>query len=210
MFQIFSPNMLKTFELCPKKFHFRYIKSISMPTNDEIFELGKNIHAIASYYLRKENIDKMEKSLTEREKSVWEYLKSITYFSYEGINTEYNLTVKLGNHFFGGRLDALVKNNDTYYILDYKTGSAPKNAEYDFQTMVYLLAVKEFFKTNNVIFVYLDLRNKTEVKIELTEERVKEYNEKLTQIADKITSSEFSKNKKESFCENCEYKIICY
>ena len=55
--------MLKTYEQCPKKFYFRYVKNISMPANDEIFEFGKNIHALASYYLRKENIDKMEKSL---------------------------------------------------------------------------------------------------------------------------------------------------
>ena len=43
MFQQFSPNMLKTFEHCPKKYYFKYIKNISMPVNDEIFELGKNI-----------------------------------------------------------------------------------------------------------------------------------------------------------------------
>jgi CRISPR/Cas system-associated exonuclease Cas4 (RecB family) len=85
-----------------------------------------------------------------------------------------------------------------------------KNAEYDFQTMVYLLAVKEFFKAKFVVFVYLDLKNKTEVKIELTEERIKLYKEKLIQVADKINTSEFLKTKKDSFCENCEYKIICY
>ena len=44
MFQSFSPNMLKTFEQCPKRFEFKYIKNISMPVNDEIFEKGKNIH----------------------------------------------------------------------------------------------------------------------------------------------------------------------
>ena len=42
MFQSFSPNMLKTFEQCPKRFEFKYIKNISMPVNDEIFEKGKS------------------------------------------------------------------------------------------------------------------------------------------------------------------------
>ena len=135
MAQSFSPNMLKTYEQCPKKYHFRYVKNISMPINDEVFELGKNIHAMASYYLRKEYIDKMELALNEREKAIWEYLKGVKYFSYSCVNTEYNLSVKIGDYFFGGRLDALVKNEDTYYILDYKTGSAPKNAKYDFQTI---------------------------------------------------------------------------
>ena len=122
-----------------------------MPTNNEIFETGKNIHAIASYYLRKENIDRLEKSLSEKEIELWNYLKNSKYFTYEALNTEYNLSVKVGENFFGGRLDALVKDKDKYYILDYKTGSAPKNAKYDFQTIIYLLAVRAFFKTDNII-----------------------------------------------------------
>ena len=207
MSQVYSPNMLKTFELCPKKFYFRYIKKINMPVNDEIFELGKNIHAMASYYLKKENIDKMEKSLSEREKLIWDYLKSVKYFSYEVINTEYNLSFKLSNAFFGGRLDALVKNEDMYYILDYKTGSAPKNAEYDFQTIVYMLAVKEFFNTDKICFVYLDLKNKTETKIELTENLINEYKNKLEQIIAKINSSDYLAKKNN--CK-CEYEMICY
>jgi ATP-dependent exoDNAse (exonuclease V) beta subunit len=178
-----------------------------MPVNDEVFELGKNIHALASYYLRKENIDKMEASLTEREKVLWLYLKSINYFSYEVIGTEYNLTVKIGENFYGGRLDALVKKDEKYYILDYKTGSAPKNAKYDFQTMIYLLAVRAFYKTNNVVFVYLDLKNKMEVAIELTDELVKEYEAKLDEIVSRIHKEEFVLNKK--ICP-CEYDIICY
>ena len=207
MFQSYSPNMLKTYENCPKKFHFKYIKKISMPVNDDIFEFGKNIHALASYYLRKENITKMEESLSSEEKKVWHYLKNIEYFSYETINTEYNLSFKLENTFLGGRLDALVKKDEAYYILDYKTGSAPKNPEFDFQTMIYLLAVKEFFKTNNVVFVYIDLKNKKEVQIKLTEDLIKKYKEKLASTICKIENEDFTKKLKEC---NCEYNIICF
>ena len=207
MLQSFSPNMLKTYENCPKKFYFRYVKNISMPINDEIFELGKNIHALASYYLRKENIHKMELALNEREKAIWEYLKGIDYFGFETINTEYNLSVKIGNYFYGGRLDALVKKDDKYYILDYKTGSAPKNAKYDFQTIIYLLSVRAFFKTDNVVFVYLDLKNKTEVEIELSSELLKEYLEKIENITKKIELEDFTPKQKD--CK-CEYNIICY
>ena len=88
MLQTFSPNMLKTFEQCPRKFYLKYVKKISMPINNDIFELGKNIHALASYYLKKENLYKMEQSLNDREKPIWEYLKNTNYFSYECINTE--------------------------------------------------------------------------------------------------------------------------
>ena len=215
MYQQLSPNMLKTFQECPRKFDFRYLQDIQMPVNDEIYEFGKNIHALASYYLRGENIDKMEKSLTPKELEVWNELKSSKYFGYDVINTEYNLAVKVGKHFFGGRLDALVKNGNKYYILDYKTGSAPKNAKYDFQTIIYTLCVKEFFKTNDVTFVYIDLRHKEEVVLPFKQELEQDFEKRLLDISNKIDSYE-SAAKKQECKENtdsiypCEYSIICY
>ena len=207
MFLMISPNMLKTYELCPRKFYLRYVKNISMPVNDDIFEFGKNIHALASYYLRGENIDKMELSLSEREAAVWNYLKGIKYFGYEVVNTEYNLSLKLGDAFFGGRLDALVKEDDTYYILDYKTGSAPKNAKFDYQTMIYLLAVSKFFKTDKVKFIYIDLKNKEELAVEYSPELGEEYQKMLVNAAAKINSDEIPPKKTE--CK-CEYKAVCF
>ena len=178
-----------------------------MPVNDDIFEFGKNIHALASYYLRGENIDKMELSLSEREAAVWNYLKGIKYFGYEVVNTEYNLSLKLGDAFFGGRLDALVKEDDTYYILDYKTGSAPKNAKFDYQTMIYLLAVSKFFKTDKVKFIYIDLKNKEELAVEYSPELGEEYQKRLVNAAAKINSDEIPPKKTE--CK-CEYKAVCF
>ena len=207
MFLMISPNMLKTYELCPRKFYLRYVKNISMPVNDDIFEFGKNIHAIASYYLRGENIDKMELSLSEREAAVWNYLKGIKYFGYEVVDTEYNLSLKLGDAFFGGRLDALVKEDDTYYILDYKTGSAPKNAKFDYQTMIYLLAVSKFSKTDKVKFIYIDLKNKEELAVEYSPELGEEYQKRLVNAAGKINSDEIPPKKTE--CK-CEYKAVCF
>jgi hypothetical protein len=205
-----------------------------MPVNDEIFEFGKNIHALASYYLLGENIDKMEKSLTSKEAEVWNYLKSSEYFSYNVINTEYNLAIKIGKHFFGGRLDALVKNGDKYYILDYKTGSAPKNPKFDYQTIIYTLCVKEFFKTDNVTFVYLDLKHREEVVLPYTKDLEEEYKNKLLDISKKIDTYEYAHKKSECITDisdktysdsqdsnpklinkskyiyPCEYSIICY
>ena len=199
--------MLKTYQHCPKKFYFRYVKNLNMPTNDEIFETGKNIHALASYYLKKDYIDKMELSLSNTEKDIWNYLKNISYFKYDTVGTEYNLTVKIDDFFFGGRLDALVQKDERFYILDYKTGGAPKNAENDYQTMIYLLAVNAFYKTNNISFVYLDLKNKQEFSIDLTEERISKYKKTLIEIAKNINNEDFSKQ--QTNC-HCEYKIICY
>ena len=219
MYQQLSPNMLKTFQECPRKFSFRYLQDIQMPVNDDIFEFGKNIHALASYYLRKEYIDNMEKTLSSKELEVWNYLKSCKYFSYDVINTEYNLAVRIGKHFFGGRLDALVKNGDKYYILDYKTGSAPKNPKYDYQTIIYILCVKEFFNTNNITFVYIDLKHKEDIIIPFSTEIEEDYKNRLLEISSKIDNYESAPKKPECNNKNndkaaysypCEYSIICY
>lgn len=207
MFSMYSPNMLKTFQQCPRKFYYRYVKNVSMPVNDSIFEFGKNIHALASYYLKKENIDKMELSLNERDMSVWKYLKSIKYFSYDVVNTEYNLAFKFNDSFLGGRIDALMKDGDNFYILDYKTGTIPKNPKYDYQTMVYVLAVNKFFNTNKVHFIYIDLKNKEEVKITYTDELAEEYKNKLFCILDKIKNVDIYDKKRNC---TCEYSSVCF
>ena len=128
--------------------------------------------------------------------------------SFETVNTEYTLSVKIGDKFFGGRIDAIVKDKGKYYILDYKTGSAPKDAKYDFQTMIYLLSVKAFFKTDNISFVYIDLKNKSEVKIDLTEDLALEYETKLSEVSNDINKCDFKPSQKG--CNDCEYKVICY
>ena len=208
MTEILSPHMLKTLKQCPRKYYFKYVKKISMPNDNEIFVTGQNIHALASYYLKKQDINNMENSLNEKELEIWNYLKNVKYFKYDVINTEYSLFFKNGKHFFGGRLDALVKNESRYYILDYKTGAAPKEAKYDFQTIIYLLAVMNFFKTKEVSFVYIDLKNKKEACIDLTDELVQEYKQKLNEISAKIEGADFPASGKE--CSTCEYGIICY
>ncbi|MCQ2739864.1 MAG: PD-(D/E)XK nuclease family protein [bacterium] len=207
MFTNFSPNMLKTYEKCSQKFYLKYAKKLSMPVDEEIFYVGKNVHALASYYLRGENIDKMEKGLSDIEQKYWKYLKNMKYIGYETMHTEYLLTVKLDDVYFGGRIDALVKDNDKYYILDYKTGKIPDNAVYDFQTMIYLLAVSEFYKTNNVAFVYIDLKRQKEVVIDLTESLKPEYKVRLLKTADMINNLSFRKISDECVCE---YKLVCY
>ena len=176
-----------------------------MPANDDIFEFGKNIHALASYYLKGENIGKMK--LTAQEEKVWNYLKNSKYFGYEVIGTELSLAVKVDGRFFGGRLDALVKEDETYYILDYKTGEPPKDAKYDYQTIIYVLAVKEFFNTENIVFVYLDLKNEREVKTVYAPNLYEEYKAKLIYTARKIENTGCTQKKAD--CK-CEYTPICF
>lgn len=213
----YSPNMLKTFKSCPLKYKFKYIDRISLPQKASFFEKGKKVHALANYYLKGDDISKFEPTLNENEKIAWNNLKSNEFFSYKYVNSEYNLSCKIGDYWIGGRLDAIVKKHKnkskTYYILDYKTGSIPKNPEYDYQTMVYLLCLSSapfITPQDEIKFVYIDLKNNQNCVIDFTQEKKVEYEKAITTICSNIENIQIPEDiEHQKMCDFCEYKKIC-
>lgn len=213
----YSPNMLKTFKSCPLKYKFKYIDRISLPQKASFFEKGKKVHALANYYLKGDDISKFEPTLNENEKIAWNNLKSNEFFSYKYVNSEYNLSCKIGDYWIGGRLDAIVKKHKneskTYYILDYKTGSIPQNPEYDYQTMVYLLCLSSapfITPQDEIKFVYIDLKNNQNCVIDFTQEKKVEYEKAITTICSNIENIQIPEDiEHQKMCDFCEYKKIC-
>lgn len=204
-----SPNMVKIFEECPFKFYYRYIEQIPVPLLDKGFQLGKNMHALASYYLKGINVEKFEKVLTEKEQNMWEWLKNCQYFKYEVVGTEKSIASKIGDYWIGGRLDAIVKNNEDYYILDYKTGGVSDDMIFNPQTMIYLIMCDNFIqKYNSLSFIYLDLKNYKEVKINFSEEFKQIYTDKLKTVCCDIMNFNPKKYDKKTDCK-CEFANIC-
>lgn len=213
----YSPNMLKTFKSCPLKYKFKYIDRISLPQKASFFEKGKKVHALANYYLKGDDISKFEPTLNENEKIAWNNLKNNEFFSYKYVNSEYNLSCKIGDYWIGGRLDAIVKKHknesETYYILDYKTGSIPQNPEYDYQTMVYLLCLSSapfITPQDEIKFVYIDLKNNQNCVIDFTQEKKVEYEKAITTICSNIKNIQIPEDiEHQKMCDFCEYKKIC-
>lgn len=213
----YSPNMLKTFKSCPLKYKFKYIDRISLPQKASFFEKGKKVHALANYYLKGDDISKFEPTLNENEKIAWNNLKSNEFFSYKYVNSEYNLSCKIGDYWIGGRLDAIVKKHknesETYYILDYKTGSIPQKPEYDYQTMVYLLCLSSapfITPQDEIKFVYIDLKNNQNCVIDFTQEKKVEYEKTITTICSNIENIQIPEDiEHQKMCDFCEYKKIC-
>jgi len=206
---IISPAMMKMFSDCGAKFYYRYIEQIPLPRLDKSFAAGKNIHALASYYLRGENISKFEKILTPKENEYWNYLKNCMYFNNEPIGIEKNISCRLGEFWIGGRIDAIVKKDNAIFILDYKTGGVAPDMTYDYQTMVYLYLCSQYYKDyESLSFVYIDLKNKQDVKIEYNKTLEKEYISKLKNICSSIKNFDITKFKHPDNCR-CEYSNMC-
>lgn len=201
--------MLKTYETCPKKYYLKYIEKLNVPTPATPFEKGKKIHALANYYLQGVNISRIETALTEDEKNTWTQLLNNPFYKKDSLKSEFSLLTKIDKYWIGGRVDAIVHDYDKYYILDYKTGSTPKNAEYDYQTMTYLLCVSNCLKNYaSLSFVYINLREKQNYVIEFNKKLKTEYEQRLTNICEKITNdTQYEQNHKN--CKNCEYHKFC-
>ena len=177
---IISPHMLKTIETSKDLFIKKYIERVPEIQLSARFKQGKEIHALANYYIKGQNITKLERALDSNRKNIWNKLKTNKYFNLEYVNSEYAISAKLNEFWVGGRIDALVKNGESYYILDYKTGKIPNNATYDYQTMVYLYCLDKILKKyDSLTFVYLGLRDGREESIKLSPELKSEYYKKL-------------------------------
>lgn len=191
------------------KFFLRYIEQIPSPTLDINFSTGKNIHALASYFLKRLNIEKFEKALSGKEVEYWNFLKGCRYFNLELMGIEKSVSMRLDKYWIGGRMDAIVKENNDYYILDYKTGGVKDDMKYDPQTMIYLLLCESLYKDyNSINFVYIDVKNKKEVIINLTDELKSEYEKRLLEICNKMHNIKPTILKPSQACK-CEYSKAC-
>ena len=206
---VFSPAMLKLFTECPAKFYYNYTQQIPQPFLDKNFTTGKNIHALASYYLKKYDVSRFEAVLSKKEKEHWLYLKNGKYFSYEVIGVEKSIYMRLNDFWIGGRIDSIVRNDAEIYILDYKTGGVSSDMTFDFQTMIYFLLCKAYYNDfSQMNFVYLDLKNETEHKIEFTDELETEYKKRLIKICGEIKEFNIIDFKPKNDC-CCGYLNIC-
>ena len=205
---------------------------ISIPQKSSFFEKGEKVHALANYYLRGDDISKLEPTLNEAEKEAWNNLKNNEFFNLEYVNSEYNLSCKIGDFWIGGRLDAIVKqrnvgiamptNNSkeflkdqvtTYYILDYKTGSIPQNPKYDYQTIIYLLCLSgaSFITPQDKLkFVYIDLKKNQNCIIDFSQEKKQEYEKAIIEICSNIENAQLPEEiEHQKMCDSCEYKKVC-
>ena len=200
--------MLNTFQECPVKYYYRFVKNIIAPTLDSKFLVGKNIHALSSYYLKAQDISMYE--LNDNEVMMWNNLKSCKYFSYSTQMVESTVACNVSGNWIGGRLDALVAKDEDYYILDYKTGEIPNNAKYNYQTIVYLMSCDKLISNyKSLNFVYLNVRTGEEEIITFSDTLNQKYEDKLTNIINDIVKLSVPIPHKNQQCLRCSYAKMC-
>lgn len=129
-----------------------------------------------------------------------------------------NLASPTGGIRVGGRIDRIdQKENGTIEILDYKTGTnipKEKDLEKNMQLTTYALAAMEAKdkylnkKPEEVILSLYYLEKDLKFTTTRTMDQLEEAKNYILQKAEEISKSDF-KCSKSSFCQICEYKMLC-
>ncbi len=215
----FSANMIKVFDECPQKYYLIYEKGISLPQDKTPAKEGENIHALISYYLKGYNIDKLINVLNEKEKALWQNFLELkfTQKDVEACEKSFNYNFD-GLNWLTGRIDAIIKEENTFVIYDWKTGKIPSNPEESPQTIIYLFSIFAKLKQQNKInnyndlkMVYLNLKTleKTEVKLD---KRYHSYiNDYICNKIAKINNKAeiLPAKSSENTCKKCTLKTFC-
>lgn len=206
---IYSPQMLNTFKECPIEYYLKFVQGVQPPVLESSFLVGKNIHAIASYYLKGQDISMF--SLSEKEQRMWDTLLKSPYFNLKAERVESTVACPVDGVWIGGRLDALVRNeNNEYFILDYKTGEIPANAHNNFQTIVYLLCCDKLIPDYSALnFTYISVKTGEVETISFSDKLRQKYETDVKLILSEIKKLSEPTVKRTAKCSRCAYSKVC-
>lgn len=127
------------------------------------------------------------------------------------IEKEINITIN--NIKFKGFIDRLtIKKDGSIEIHDYKTGRyvpSIKEQQKDMQLALYQLAINHVYPKKKIKLIWYYLQKKKIIKIEKTEEELKELQRKLIKTVRQIEKTEDFEPKQSHLCNWCAYKSLC-
>mgnify|MGYP001574477051 FL=1 len=232
-----SYSQIDAFKACPLKYKFRYLSQIPPPPI-AVLNFGSSIHnTLRDFYAQiQADPSLLKKDLIPLLKEIYEqnwigagyetrqmqenqkragFLMLEKYYMHEKSDfiipefLERQFMLEIGDLKLSGRIDRIDKLPDgTYEVIDYKTGSANKDAKNDLQMTVYALACKEVFKipVSKLTFYFLDELEK--VSTTRSEKALAEGKEQILKYADEISVSDFSPTPG-FHCGFCEFRLIC-
>lgn len=158
-----SPDALKVFQRCPKKFEYQRVHELHWPSDIRHFDLGQDVHKLMEYQAR--GLDCSMLLPDANPEVVWCYqqLMQTPAANWPVVASEWGFLVSVPDgideqtYWLSGRMDRLAwdPENEKLWVIDWKTGTAaPRFPESDWQTVVYLFALAK---------AYPDLRNSSKI-----------------------------------------------
>ncbi|MEJ8554837.1 RecB family exonuclease [Tepidibacter sp. Z1-5] len=231
-----SNTSIQTFLQCKQKFKYKYIDkmSVSESNPNKYLSFGNSIHTTLANFnliadskykqldilhnlLRKNWIrDGYESKEEEREFGLRGLDMLSNYYSKPQDKGKKNLIIEEmiyknnDDYVLCGKLDKVyIDNKDSVEIIDYKTGNTVTPVD-NLQLSIYLILAKEKlnYYPSKVSLYYLSKNKK--ITNEIDENSIKNSNEIVSNLCEKIKKEENFKLNFNSHCKNnCEYYKVC-
>ena len=125
---------------------------------------------------------------------------------------EQSFTMKIGGASFKGVIDRIDEENGQWKLIDYKTGTPPKDGKLTFdykeQLFIYQMAVEQVFGKAVSSLVLHFLENNAQLAFIASEKDARKVEESVTEVINAIRSSEFEPTPGFQ-CKSCDYRFIC-
>lgn len=231
-----SYSQLETFSQCPLKYKYRYILGLSGEPS-HVLSFGQTIHRtlrdfhrqelykkgkgqlpeLLSIYERQflgegyESQEHREQRFVQGRQILENYFTAHQNLLAQPVFLEQRFRIKLGDIILVGSIDRVDRRADnTYEIIDYKTGEGreQKEVDKDAQLSIYGLAAAEDLriKADRLSLYFIESNKK--MTTERTLESLREKKEELLQRVEDIRRSDFPA-KVSLLCRYCEYRQVC-
>lgn len=233
---IWSPQSLKAFLECKRKFFYRYIKKITEPQSSDLND-GAILHSILAKVIKPNAVFNDKESLKEAiqkeidlytkdnieliyKKPLWIDMldgfinRQIEHFNKGWVvkSCEFSVSGNIEGLKFSGRVDRLDKKDDFYLIIDYKSGSIAKanlkDSEKleDFQMSIY----SKLLDLPNMDFMFIEILSDGK---ETYLDSVQDKEDKLIEHINYIKSLKSFKTEQTQDlqkCRFCPYQLLCH
>ena len=155
----------------------------------------------------KKKKDNIQKSIIER--NLLEYTREIQEYSNKIISAEEPFSIVKKNMEINGRTDLILENrNGEIELLDFKAREQEgiEKTSVGFQLKMYEYALKDKYKFDKLCAY--TFKDKQKTFFDSKPEDIKELDEKLEDLCDKITKKDFIP-KESHFCAQCVFKFCC-
>jgi DNA helicase-2/ATP-dependent DNA helicase PcrA len=124
---------------------------------------------------------------------------------------ERGFNLKVGDYTVRGAIDRVDEISGGVEIIDYKTGSVPRDEKYldKDQLLIYQLAANEVFGERPALLSYYYLDKNKKISFLGNGDELKMMKKKIIKTAEEIKKSDFPPKPSLYTCKNCDFKDIC-
>jgi len=232
-FKPYSYSKINTFSSCPRKFKFKYIDKIKEPHEGNHLSKGKLVHLFLEHQgdkakikatkdfrellpTLKENPEIMRESVkiynNFKGSKLGKFIDSkIPMFNELAVGLDENMEIQeydSDDIIFRGYIDKIVRDGDTLFLIDYKTGRYRPDMSWE-QLLYYGVSLFSKMPSDKIVMMNVFVEHQKFNKEVLYRTDIKKYQKALMDKIEKIEMDKSFDKNETALCDWCGYRGIC-